>query len=111
DEVMAQIKGFTSNPEGKLAGQYYLAAKYYLDTGRDLNQALVWIDKSLAITPEAYWILHTKAEIQAKMGDYNAAIKTANLSIEQAKAANADEYVTMNEREIEKWKKVRRSGS
>ena len=70
EKVLGQIKSFTTNPETKLAGEYYLASKYYLDTNRDLNQALDWANKSLQYGPEAYWVIHTKAEILAKMGDY-----------------------------------------
>ncbi len=108
EKVMADIKMFTSNPEGRLAGDYYLAAKYYLDTDRDLNKAMEWIDKALSYTPGAYWMTHTKAEIYAKMGKYNDAIETARLSIEQAKSKNDDDFVKMNEAEIEKWKSVKK---
>lgn len=111
DKVMADIKKFTSNPEGRLAGEYYLSAKYYLDTDRDLKQAMEWIDKALKLTPGAYWMTHTKAEIYAKMGDYRNAIETATLSIEQAKAKNDEDFVRINEQEIAKWKEVRKGKS
>lgn len=111
EKVMAEIKTFTNNPEGKLAGEYYLAAKYYLDTNRDLKQALEWVNKSLQYQPEAYWVTHTKAEIQAKMGDFTAAIETATLSKEQAKAKNDADYIWMNEQEITKWKELRKNKS
>ncbi|HEX8038300.1 MAG TPA: DUF2911 domain-containing protein, partial [Chryseosolibacter sp.] len=68
EKAMADIKAFASNPEAKMAGEYYLAAKYYLDTQRDYEQALTWIDKALAYAPGAYWMTHTKAEILAKKG-------------------------------------------
>lgn len=111
DKVMADIKTFTTNPEARLAGDYYISAKYYLDTDRDLNKAMEWIDKALSYTPGAYWMTHTKAEIYAKMGKYNDAIETARLSIEQAKAKNNEEYVRMNEAEIDKWKNVKKGKS
>lgn len=109
EKVMADIKTFTSNPEGRLGGEYYLAAKYYLDTGRDLDQALKWVDKALEYVPGAYWMTHTKAEIQAKMGDYKGAIETAKQSIEEAKAKDDADYVRINELEIEKWKAARKN--
>lgn len=113
EKVMADIKAFTTNPEAKLAGEYYLSAKYYLDTDRDLKQAMEWIDKALKYAPGAYWMTHTKAEIYAKMGNYKDAIETARLSIEEAKAKNDADYVRINENEIAKWKDVKkgRSGS
>lgn len=109
EKVMSDIKTFTTNPEAKIAGEYYLSAKYYLDTDRDLNQALEWIDKALKYAPGSYWMTHTKAEIQAKMGDYKAAIETANRSIEEAKAKNSEEYIKMNEMEIARWKELRKT--
>ncbi|WP_051053025.1 DUF2911 domain-containing protein [Fulvivirga imtechensis] len=108
EKVVASIKSFTNNPESKLAGEYYLAAKYYLDTNKDLDQALIWIDKALQYGPGAYWVTHTKAEILAKKGDYPEAIKTAKLSKEQAEAKDDQDYVRINEKEIEKWEKLKK---
>lgn len=108
DKVMADIKTFTSNPEARMAGEYYLAAKYYLDTDRDMKQALEWIDKALKYAPGGYWMTHTKAEIQAKMGDYKGAIETAQLSLKEAKEKNDEDYIRMNEAEIAKWKQLKK---
>lgn len=108
ESIMSDIKSFMENPEAKLSGEYYMSAKYYLDTNRDMKQALEWINKSLQYGPDAYWVLHTKAEIQAKMGDYNAAIETATRSKEMAQAKNDRDYVRMNEKEIAKWKDVKK---
>ncbi len=111
ERAVANIKSFTQNPESRLAGEYYLAAKYYLDTNRELDQALAWADKSLEYGPAAYWVMHTKAEIQAKMGDFKGAIETANQSKELAKAKNDEDYVRINELDIEKWKVQRKNRS
>ncbi|CAD5265435.1 MULTISPECIES: DUF2911 domain-containing protein [unclassified Imperialibacter] len=111
EKVVAEIKKFTNNPEAKIAGEYYIAAKYYLDTNRELAQALTWIEKALEYSPEAYWMMHTKAEIQAKMGDFKGAIETATLSKDYAKAKNDQDYVRMNEMEIERWKELRKNKS
>lgn len=107
-KVMADIKTFTTDPESRMAGEYYLSAKYYLDTDRDLKQALEWVDKALKYAPGAYWMTYTKAEIYAKMGNYKEAIETAQQSIEEAKAKNSDEYVRINEAAIAKWKQVKK---
>ncbi|MFD0997816.1 DUF2911 domain-containing protein [Ohtaekwangia kribbensis] len=107
-KVMNEIKTFTNNPEARLAGEYYLAAKYYLDSDRDLKQALEWIDKALKYAPGGYWMLHTKAEIYARMGQYKEAIETAELSIKEARLKNDEDYVRINELEIAKWKQVKK---
>jgi tetratricopeptide (TPR) repeat protein len=109
DKVMADIKVFTSNPEARVAGEYYLSAKYYLDTDRDLKQAMEWIDKALKYAPGAYWMTHTKAEIYAKMGNYKDAIETAQLSMKEAKEKGDEDYVRINEQEIAKWKEVKKT--
>lgn len=108
-KVMTQIKSFTNNPEARLAGEYYLAAKYYLDTDRDLKQALEWIDKALKYAPTGYWMMHTKAEIYARMGQYKEAIETAQLSIQEARLKNDEDYVRINELEIAKWKEIKKA--
>jgi tetratricopeptide (TPR) repeat protein len=110
EKVLSEIKTFTSNPEARLAGEYYLASKYYLDASRDLDKALEWANKSLQYGPDAYWVMHTKAEILAKMGDYKTAIEVANLSIDKAKVKGDEDYVRMNEMEITKWKELRKKG-
>ncbi|HZY79607.1 MAG TPA: hypothetical protein VFE50_08795 [Cyclobacteriaceae bacterium] len=107
---MADIKTLTANPEAKLAGDYYISAKYYLDTDRDRVLALEWIDKALKLTPGAYWITHTRAQIYAKK-DYNKAIETARISIEEAKAKGSDDFVRINEQDISTWKELNKNKS
>lgn len=79
---------------------YFQAASYYFETGKDLTKALTWADKAIENTPKAFWILHLKAKIQAKLGDKVGATKTANESISSAKEAKNDDYVVLNEKLI-----------
>jgi hypothetical protein len=79
-------------------GNYAQAANYYLETGKDLNQALAWANEAIKINPKAFWWIHLKAKIQAKMGDSKGARETANQSITIAKASENDfGYVKLNE--------------
>jgi hypothetical protein len=78
-------------------GNYFQAAVYYLDNGKDLNKALEWVNLALASNPNAYWMLHQKAKIQKALGDKNGAVETATASINSAKKANNRDYQTMNE--------------
>jgi hypothetical protein len=75
----------------------------------DLGTALDWINKALSYAPEAYWFMHTKAEIQGKMGDYKDAIETATKSLELAEAKNDVRYITMNKTEIANWKELKKN--
>ena len=79
---------------------YFQAASYYFETGKDLTKALTWADKAIENNPKAFWIMHLKAKIQAKLGDKASAKATALKSIESAKEAKNDDYVALNEKLI-----------
>jgi hypothetical protein len=78
-------------------GNYYSAAVYYLETKRDLNQALTWINEALKSNPTAFWMLHQKAKIQKAIGDKKGAAETATASLNAAKEAKNRDYQMMNE--------------
>ncbi|MDN5203779.1 DUF2911 domain-containing protein [Fulvivirgaceae bacterium BMA10] len=104
-QVMASIEQFSKNPMGSVGGQFAQAANYYYLNDKDLNKALKWMTKAIEINPNAFWNIQRKAEIQAKMKDYKAAIATAKKSLEVAKAAQNDfGYIASNEKLIEAWK-------
>jgi hypothetical protein len=79
---------------------YFQAAMYYMETGRDLNQALAWLDKAIEQNPNAYWVYHQKANALAKLGKKEDAKTTAQKSMQLAKTANNDDYVKLNEKLI-----------
>ncbi|HEX8037691.1 MAG TPA: DUF2911 domain-containing protein, partial [Chryseosolibacter sp.] len=78
---------------------YYQAASYYFETGRDLKQALAWINLSLQdeSNRNAYWILHQKAKIQKALGDKKGAIESATASLNSARQAQNRDYQNMNQ--------------
>ncbi len=79
---------------------YFQAASYYFETGKDMAKALEWVNKATDAQPTAYWIMHLKAKIQAKMGDKVNAKASALKSIELAKIGKNDDYVALNEKLI-----------
>ena len=96
-EVMADIAKKTKvNPNN-----YAAAANYYFNNGKDLDQAIEWMGKAIEANPNAFWNIHTKAQMQAKKGDKKSikeAIATAEDSLAKAKAADSDfGYVKRNE--------------
>ncbi|HWJ03414.1 MAG TPA: DUF2911 domain-containing protein [Verrucomicrobiae bacterium] len=95
-KVMAQI----NNMIMKDSRPYAAAAAYYLETGRDVNQALTWYDKAIEQNPKAFWLYHQKANALVKAGKKEEARKTAMRSIELAKEAKNDDYVRLNEKLI-----------
>jgi len=91
-KIMAQIDN-SMNKDNK---PYFQSAMYYMESGKDLNQANMWFDKAIAQNPEAFWIHYQKANCCAKMGKKSEALAASNKSIELAKAAKNDDYVALN---------------
>ena len=95
---------------GPGANDYFSAAVYYLQEGKDLNKAIGWMDKAIAMRKavskdgtEPFWMMRQKSLIHAKMGDKKAAIKAAKQSLKLSeKAGNAD-YVKMNKDSLKEW--------
>jgi tetratricopeptide (TPR) repeat protein len=77
---------------------YFGAAMYYMDNGKDLNQALSWFDKAVELQPEAFWIHHQRANCLAKLGKKEEAKTAANKSKELAATAKNEDYVKLNEK-------------
>ena len=101
-KVMANINQIMTGPS---AGDYYDAARYYREAGKDLNQALEWMNKSIEMGNDRFWILRQKSLIQADMGNYKAAIETAKMSLKKAEEAGNADYVKMNNDSIAEWSK------
>ncbi len=77
---------------------YIQAANYYYTADKDLDQALEWINMGIAANPNAFWNVHVKAKILAKMGKKDEAIKTAEASMKLAQDAPSDfGYVKLNQ--------------
>ena len=93
-KVMAQI----DQQMNKDNRPYFNAAQYYMDNGKDLNQALAWFDKAIEQQPDAYWIHHQRANCLAKLGKKDEAIAAAQKSKQLAIAAKNDDYVRLNDK-------------
>lgn len=84
---------------------YYNAAMYFMDNGKDLNQALEWFNKAADANPKAFWVVHQKANCLARLGKKTEAIEAAEKSKTMAAEAKNDDYVKMNEKLIKSLKK------
>ena len=78
DKVMKSIAASTKVDPGN----YFSAAVYYLENGKDLKQALEWINKAVEGMSAPYYVTYQKARIQKALGDKAGAIATANASLE-----------------------------
>jgi hypothetical protein len=95
-KVMAQI----NNAMNRDNRPYFQSAMFYLENGKDLNQAVTWFDKAIEQNPTAFWIYHQKANALAKLGKKEEARATAQKSMEIARQAKNDDYVRLNEKLI-----------
>lgn len=104
EKVMKSIKT-TLNGDAK-ANDYYSAAVYYFTEGKDIEQAVTWIDKAMEMNEEKpFWMLRQQSLIYHKAGKDKEAIQVAEASLEAAKAAGNKDYVKMNEDSLKEWKK------
>jgi len=98
EQVMAAIK--TAMDPASEAGKYWAAANYYFESGKDLDQAIEWLDKSIALGNNQFWVVHLKAKMLQKKGDCTEAIATAEESKKMAQDAGNDDYVALNDKLI-----------
>jgi hypothetical protein len=77
---------------------YFQAATYYYDNNKDLKQALTWIDKAVAESPKAFYMMLMKAKIEYKLGDKKAGEASAQKTIELSKEAQNNDYVALAEK-------------
>ena len=79
-----------------------------MNTDKDLNQALKWMNKYLAVEGNAdqFWHVHTKARILAKLGKKKEAIAAAEESKKKAADNSSGDfgYVKRNDNLIAKIK-------
>lgn len=101
-EIMASIAEGMKSSGNK---PYFQAAQYYFRNGKDINQAVEWINEASKANPNAVHIYYWKAQILLKAGDKAGAIATAEEGIKRAKAANNDEYIKLNTEVLEQAKR------
>lgn len=97
----------TKSIEAAMAGpsgnDYFSAASYYFESGKDLEKAKGWIDKAVEMNENAFWMMRVQSLIYAKTGDTKGAIEAAKRSLEVAKKAGNDDYVRMNTASLKEW--------
>ncbi len=91
-EIMASI-------EEAMKGEkkpYLQAAQYYYTNGKDIQQALAWVNEADQAPNVPPYVKYWKARIQLKAGDKSGAAATAQQGIEIATQQNNPEYVRLN---------------
>lgn len=101
EQALANIREAMSQSEIK-AGTYHRCARYCVDKGVMLSEALDWAQKAVGMDRK-YWTLHTLALCQAANGKYREAVTTAGESMELARKEGDNNYVKMNKERIDEW--------
>lgn len=100
-KVVASIENVMNGPS---ANDYYSAAVYYMEAGKDINKSKMWIDKAIEMRDKpAFWYHRQQSLIYAKSGDKKGAIKAAQKSLDLAKEAGNDDYVALNTKSLKEW--------
>ena len=102
-KTMASIKQVMNNDPKER--DYYEAAVYYLQTGRDLKQAKEWVNKAVSMNDNTYWYFRQQALILAGLNEMEAAIEAAKKSLVRAEKAGNLDYVKLNTDSIADWSK------
>jgi len=87
-QMMASIDEVLAGPD---RGDFYLAAHYRLESGENLDQALEWINKSVALSEEpTWWVFSEKALIEAALNDKTAAKSSAEKALKIAQEKESE---------------------
>lgn len=90
--------------KGPSASDYYAAASYYFQEGKDIKQAKTWIDKAMSMMPNpAFYQLRQQSLIYAKAGDKKGAIELAKKSLKASEEAGNPDYIKMNKDTLKEW--------
>ncbi len=87
------------------AQTYYEAARYYVEQDIKHAVALEFLAKALAIGGDTYYFHRVKSLAEAKLGKLEVAIASAEKSLQLAQAQGKDEFVRMNQKNIDLWNK------
>ncbi len=101
EQAMKNIQTAMAQKDIK-AGSYNRCARYCVDKGVMLKDALGWAEKAASMDRK-YWVLHTLALAQAANGNYKEAMVTAKESRDLAQKEGDTSYVKMNEERIAEW--------
>lgn len=79
---------------------YAQSAQYALESTGDEELAFEWVGRSLDMN-KSYYNTMIKSQMYAHIGDYKAAIKTANEAIKLGDASNSNAYKSFWKGQIE----------
>ncbi len=99
EKLVPQIEAVMASGQQQRDYIYFQSAGFYYDHNLDLQKAAKWIDLALKQNPNAFWMLHLKAKIHAKLGNKAEALAAAEASTKFAVAQEGpgSGYKVMND--------------
>ena len=99
EKLVPQIEAVMASGQQQRDYIYFQSAGFYFDHDLDLQKAAKWIDLALKQNPNAFWMLHLKAKIHAKLGNKAEALAAAEASTKFAVAQEGpgSGYKVMND--------------
>lgn len=99
EKLVPQIEAVMASGQPQRDYIYFQAAGFYFDHDLNLQKAAKWIDLALKQNPNAFWMLHLKAKIHAKLGNKAEALAAAEASTKFAVAQEGpgSGYKVMND--------------
>ena len=103
ERIMADIqdKIFTKKTEN--ANLFYNASMYYMNTNRDLKQALAWSQKAEGMDKENFYYVNQSTKILEKLSDYPAAIESAKRAVELGNKKGMKTTAANWQKKIDTW--------
>ncbi len=83
---------------------YVSASIFYLNNGKDLNKALIWMQKAEEETKDKPYIYYWKAAVEHGLGMKNEALTSVNKSLALANKEGNKDYIRMSKALIKKLK-------
>ena len=108
-KTIEKVKELTdkSLKNSKNGDDFYTASRFYFDNDMDIEQALSWMDKKIALDGPSVNSLYYKARILQKLNRTDEASKSLNESLALAKEAGQIGYVQRNQKLLKKWGKAK----
>ncbi|NIS39133.1 DUF2911 domain-containing protein [Candidatus Saccharibacteria bacterium] len=105
EKAMANAREAMANLEEDDWGTAYSCASYCLESGKNLEEGLEWVNKSISIK-ENYLNLSAKAKLLAKLGRQQDAIAAAEKAIKVGKASEDGPDTAEMENLLSEWKQA-----
>lgn len=88
------------------AQTYYEISRYYQEQGINYLEALAYLKKAISLGGNTYYFHRVKSLVEAALKEYSSAIESAKTSLELAQKEGKDEFVRMNQKNIDFWSEL-----